>query len=266
MRRGAFRLSRLVGTLVLVGLAVALPQAGAITNGSYDNGNHPNVGVMFPRDRSVFEVGFCSGSLIAPREFLTAGHCTAALTALGRTPDQIYVSFDEQLSLSPEGVLSAPNPIAVTGWTTHPDYKFPHNDVGVIHLATAVGVTPVDLPEVGFLDAQAAGNQLRDHVFVNVGYGLNSLDRSFNSPQASVTWEHRRMVSSTPFQALTPDWLDQFGGTCFGDSGGPHFYGGAYPSLAIAVTSTGDATCGLHDSSQRLDTQSVHDFLAQYLH
>lgn len=262
-----FRRSLIVGAAAAMSLTLGQSPARAITNGTYDDNDHPNVGIVYINSLP-FTLGFGSGSLLSSREFLTAGHVTAGLTAAGLSPGQVSVSFDEQVSLSPELVISTAHPVAVTGWVTHPGWwcnaAICRNDVGVIHLAEDVDLTPIDLPAVGFLDAQAARGELRGHAFVNVGYGFNSLDRSFNSPKRNLTWEQRRMASSTEFMALTPNNLQQLGGTCFGDSGGPHFYGGDYPNLVVAVTSTGDPTCTALEASQRLDTQAVHDFLELY--
>ncbi len=275
MRR-LLRLAPLTVVLVVLGLAVGLPRAGAIVGGSADNGAHPNVGILYIDDQPWY-LGFCSGTLIAPQEFLTAGHCTSSL--LPSRIAHFHVTFDEVVSVDPETlVISSEHPIAVTGWETHPDYKgWPYepvlgsagdgplvNDVGVIHLAQPVDVTPVELPPVGFLDEKAAKSGLHRYEFVNVGYGVNGLDRSLSSPQVSILWDQQREVSSTPFKSLTQTNLLQFGGTCGGDSGGPHFYGGTDSNLEVAVSSTGDKTCGNESSSQRLDTQSVHDWLEQF--
>jgi len=54
-----------------------------------------------------------------------------------------------------------------------------------------------------------------------------------------------------PFRdAVLPAWLNLAenpsigsGGTCFGDSGGPHFLGGVESNLEVALTVTGDAVC-----------------------
>ena len=135
--KGVVRRTGLVGLIALIGLALALPQAGAIVGGTHDNDNHPNVGIVYLPDRPWFS-GFCSGSLLSEHEFLTAGHCTAAFTAEGRTPDRLFVSFDEQVALTPEFVIFPAHPLAVTGWITHPEYSLHHNDVGVIHLAQEV--------------------------------------------------------------------------------------------------------------------------------
>lgn len=224
------------------------------------------VGVLFANDRALLPPGnavFCSGSLISEHEFLTAAHCTQVLTQARIS--HYRVSFDEQLSLSADLVVQAENSIAVTGWATHPGFHTPptawnpgSNDVGVIHLDPTVEVdaTPVDLPEVGFLDEEAAQNGLNDHEFTNVGYGLYS---------DFFTLGPSRRVSVTPFMALTSYALDQFGGTTAGDSGGPHFFGGDYPNLEVATTSSGSRGGGLvqhlaaarHTASTRLP-RAVH--------
>jgi Trypsin len=262
--KGVFRLTRIVGLIAVIGLALAPPQAGAIVGGTYDDDNHPNVGIVYLPDRPWY-AGFCSGSLLSEHEFLTAGHCTAAFTAEGRTPDRLFVSFDEQVGVTPEFVIFPAHPIAVTGWITHPKYSLPHNDVGVIHLARDVtGVTPIELAPAGFLGQKAALGELIGHSFVDVGYGINGTDRSYTSPQANITWDQRREVGSERFAALNPDVLHTFGGACGGDSGGPLFYGGGQPHLAVATVSAGAIPCNGPDTNQRLDTQSVHDFLDVY--
>src|SRR5262245_30358120 len=76
-------------------LAVALTAspAGAITPATPDDNGHPNVGILVAewltpgvKDR------ICSGTLIAPRVFITAAHCDVSFSGLPL--DQYYVSFD----------------------------------------------------------------------------------------------------------------------------------------------------------------------------
>jgi V8-like Glu-specific endopeptidase len=264
--RSALRVS---AAIVAISLLVPVGAVQAITNGDYDWNDHPNVGIMYLASQPA--VVFCSGSLIAPDVFLTAGHCTAGATAMGLSPEDILISFDEQLTLSPEGILSSANPIAVTGWETHPAFLYPpgggviHNDVGVFRLEEPVSdIDPVELPVVGFLDAESAKGALGGQSVVNVGYGWNSTDRSVLSPRATITWEPRRWVSEASILSLTPDHLRLAGGVCGGDSGGPHFYGGADSNLVVSLTSAGNPVCTAN-ATQRLDTQAVLGWLGMFL-
>lgn len=277
MRR-FLRLTPFAVVFVVLGLAVGLPQAGAIINGTPDDGTtpiYPNVGIVY-NDANPWQNGFCSGTLISSTVFLTAGHCTSAFIPANIA--HIHISFDAHLSVSPQNTIVAPNPLDVTGWESHPDYVDPPplsltavipNDVGVFYLKNPVaGVTPATLPDAGFLDEAAARHMLAGHEFDVVGYGLNSLTHPLASPQASYTWNQEREYTTERFKSLTPNDLGQFGpGTCYADSGGPHFYGGDQPYLEVAVTSSGNPICenGAWDSSQRLDTPAVHDWLQEVL-
>ena len=51
------------------------------------------------------------------------------------------------------------------------------------------------------------------------------------------------------------------GGTCYGDSGGPHFLDG----VVVAVTVTGDYNCKATDKDYRVDTARARVFLRDYV-
>jgi hypothetical protein len=79
----------------------------------------------------------------------------------------------------------------------------------------------------------------------------------------------RRFVDQG-FNSLTTSWLrlsenpsTGSGGTCFGDSGGPHFLGDS--GTVVALTVTGDSVCRATDVDYRLDTPSARDFLRQFV-
>jgi Trypsin len=282
---------------ILVALVAALgaipflaPPSNAITHGVPDT-QHPNVGALVvdvdfdgPGPMPFGRLQLCTGSLLGPGLFLTAGHCTAGLVDLGVVPADVKVSFDADLRHPADGgpfVVDPVNLLTVTGYTTHPDFHCNtstcYNDVGVIAFQGDPGaIAPVTLPTLGFLDQQATQGGLRDHVFVNVGYGVNFLDRSIQSPQATVEYRGQRQMSTSPFRTLTRTHLFQNtnhaatgqGGTCSADSGSPRFYEavpGALSNLAVAVGTSGDPACNSLNQSQRLDTLSVREFLDDFV-
>jgi secreted trypsin-like serine protease len=284
--------SRRFGGLLGLAVAIAVVWAGpapAIIGGQPDGEGHPNAGVMLLKVEGFGLVKYCSGSLLSPTEFLTAGHCTDPLTSEGWDADHVFVTFESDLNRQVNGTVEPATQIGTTGWVTHPTFRAPpgdstaYDDVGVVHLAhRAAKRTPVTLPAAGFLDAQAAGNGLQGHIFETVGYGVNSVDPSLNNPHVTGDEFDKRYVSLSPFMSLTPYFLKlqgntnatsnttdvdpatgTLGGTCVGDSGGPAFWTPGSP-LQVAVTTATDTTCGSLQERQRLDTASVLAFLAPY--
>jgi secreted trypsin-like serine protease len=76
------------------------------------------------------------------------------------------------------------------------------------------------------------------------------------------------------FLSLTKAWLTLSmnlatgnGGTCYGDSGGPHFIhlNGAETNIVASVTVTGDAPCKATDKTYRMDTESARSFLGDFV-
>src|SRR6185436_11616994 len=75
---------------VIVAVLVFCAPALAVTGGSLDGSAHPAVGILLA-DQGNGPQPACSGSLISPTVFLTAGHCTAGLAS-----NRVWVSFDSQ--------------------------------------------------------------------------------------------------------------------------------------------------------------------------
>jgi V8-like Glu-specific endopeptidase len=119
-------LAPLAVVLLILGLAVGSPPAGAVIGGTPDT-THKSVGVMYLD--WPFMTGFCSGSLIGAHEFLVAGHCTRVFDADPTLLSHTHVSFDQTVSLT-DGAITSLNSVDVVGWTTHPDWSTQHNDVG----------------------------------------------------------------------------------------------------------------------------------------
>src|SRR3989449_8912927 len=103
------RVFEVCGVLAVFGLMALESPASAITWGNIDT-THPNVGAILivHADGSVGE--FCSGTLVSARVFLTAGHCTDALTAAAFPAAPLPISF------APNGYPEGAVRLAVRGY------------------------------------------------------------------------------------------------------------------------------------------------------
>jgi len=245
-------------------LLIAVPLAQAITFGEPDGNGHPNVGAMIVQEPDGVKYLYCSGTLIAPDVFLTAAHCTAAAAAYGADPHDVYVTFDPEYD---------ENATLYRGtYSLNPNYGHDMhdlNDVAVIVLDEPItDITPATLPTEGLLDEMKKDHELKRQKFVTVGYGRLRDDKT-KGPH-SIGDAGERYVAEQTFLALKPYWLQismnpstGSGGTCYGDSGGPHFLGDS--NMVVSLTVTGDAWCRATDVTYRLDTDSARDYLADFV-
>ena len=210
----------------------------------------------------------CSGTLIAPTVVLTAAHCTAFLEAEGIT--QVWVTFAPTYD---EDATTTAGLLAGT-YVTHPEFgsggASDTHDIAVVLLAAPVGITPARLPTAGLLDQLKASHQLRTQTFTAVGYGTVREDKT-GGPHAFFFDGVRRYALQSALN-LEKAWLllsmnpsTGSGGGCYGDSGGPHFLGGATSNLLVSITITGDAMCRATDKTYRLDTPAARDFLDEFV-
>jgi secreted trypsin-like serine protease len=251
--------------LLVVALLYASP-ANAIVNGQLDGNLHPQTGALIAEFRQPGQKAvLCSGSLIAPKVYLTAAHCTDFLASLGIT--DVWVTFDSQFTSSSKLIHGhyvtdpAYNAYAGPGGSSDP------HDIAVVLLDTeATGITPVRLPTAGLLSRTSLAGQ----TFTAVGYGTVREVKT-GGPNAFFFDSTRRFALQT-FMSLLPAWLNLSenpstgdGGTCFGDSGGPHFLGGTSSNLQVSITITGDSVCRATDKTYRLDTPSARGFLSNFV-
>jgi len=267
------RLRRLGAAIVLA--AAALP-AMAITFGTADGSGHPNVGSMVVKTpNGVFQ--WCSGTLIAPQVFLTASHCTQPIAQyVSDHPDwQFLVTFDPVIDTTgTTGTFYTgtphTNPLYGTGGQNDP------HDIAVITLDSAPPLTPASLPTAGLFDAMKASGTLNGTRFTAVGYG-STRDSIKKGPQGIDDSNVERQTVDQGFRFLTDAWLtfdmlptgsNNSGGTCYGDSGGPHFLhdtNGTETEIVAAITITGDAQCKSSDKDYRTDSPSARAFLADFV-
>lgn len=234
----------LLAALVVVALlATAVGPVAAVTDGELDGNGHPYVGLMVAQDANGAPLWRCSGTLLSPTLFLTAGHCTETPAA----HVEIWFAADVEAGIPANGY---PNKGDVGGTPyTHPSYNpnaFYLYDLGVVVLDKPVKKQQYGaLPQQDALDRLAQRRGLQDVTFTAVGYGLQ---QSF--PDAASWKEHNqrvRMVAHPHLLQINTGFTGDFsmllsnnantGGTCFGDSGGPNFIGTS--NVVGGVTSFG---------------------------
>ena len=248
-------------TLVLLAGVAALALASgasAITYGVPDGNGHPEVGALLAQH--AFSDGTweeCTGTLIAPKVFLTAEHCDEGVSRVNVTFDS---SYDSSTGTTYAGT-----------WYGDPDYNQTSSDpsdLAVVVLDKAPrGITPARLPAANSLDGLAVDQQ-----FTPVGYGAQAVT---NGPGGKTFhYADVRYVTSGTFNTETKTWLKISqnpshgdGGTCYGDSGGPNFLGAGSgeTNIVAATTITGDTPCRSTNVDYRLDTPSARAFLGQFV-
>jgi Trypsin len=246
---------------ILAALAALLllpASAGAIVNGSFDDDGHPYVGAAVAGD------AFCSGSLVTPTVFVTAGHCTAIFAGTG---EETFVTFDAQARPTSEYVTGTPH--------THPDfYDVPPKGIGVpASGGHDVGVVVLDervelpryaaLPRLGELDG------LRSASFSLIGYGADGWHTGGGPPFPTFAFD--RMVATSRLINLDPGFARLStspglgnGGIGPGDSGGPALPLGT--DVVAAITSHGPSRRATGNVYwYRLDTADARSFLEGFV-
>ena len=251
--------------IVIAVLLVAIQPASAITYGQLDGSLHPYVGALSV-DFASGRDWVCSGTLIAPQVFLTAAHCVDWLVPQGITT--VYVSFEPEFNAATNTFYSGHYhmaPIDKNGMAH--DY-----DIAVVQLDQPVpGIAPASLPPLGFFD-QMTPSDLHGQLFTAVGYG--STGRTNGGGPPYFNYDGIRRNALTSYNSIDKNWLHLSmnpatgdGGTCYGDSGGPNFFGAGQNETKIiaGLTVTGDMICRATNVIIRLDTVAAHQFIEQYL-
>ena len=258
---------RVIGLVASLGLVIALATpVAAISYGQIDADNaYGNVGALIGEvDEGLFV--FCTGTLISPTVFLTAAHCVDDGAPMS-------VSFDPAIPEDPDtGVVLVGELATYYTGTAHAHPMFDccgmndTFDIAVVVLDQAVaGIAPASLPTENLL-GQMSAKELKSATFVTAGYGTvrDTRKKAFQS----LFWDPQRRFVAQTANSLTDAWLTLSmnqatgdGGTCYGDSGGPHFLGGTVVSLTV----TGDIWCKASDKTYRVDTPVARDFLDDYV-
>lgn len=263
------RRSLLLVAMVVLGLVLPAAAAHAIVQGVPDDEHHyvgAFVGtVLDPRTGREVQIQFCTGTLLASDVVLSAAHCFVGLEEFGLRDPRF--TLEAVIDADRDGLVDRGTRL-LTG-TPVPHESFGSGgrdnpfDLAVFLLDRPVTrVAPAALPALGLLDRPT----VQADTFVAVGYGLTRTSRR----QAFQAFEPagRRLMAEQQLRSTTAAWASFSmneatgdGGSCYGDSGGPHLRG----DVVVSITVTGDAMCKATDKSYRLDTRWSREFLARFV-
>lgn len=224
----------------------------------------------------------CTGTLLSPTVVLTAGHC---VEEAGNENDVTYVRNTRDAMEGRGDYAEGPAGTAewlVAEWVLaddvipHPDYadyaEFPFTyDVGLVILPDTGAFNGLstygELAPVGLLD-EVKGGKPKDRQFTIVGYGLQGYVPAFYSDDYERYYGTTTLINVN--SAYTGDGMTAVftnnpgkgsgeGGSCYGDSGGPLFYGDT--NQIAAIVSFGITPCIGPDFQFRMDTDAAQDFV-----
>lgn len=260
--------------------------AGAVQGGVPDGAGHPSVGlsVFLWHDIPLWR---CSGTMVAAKVYLTAGHCTGVDNELGVAPDRAEVWFGS--GPIPDGTYAfdgSPCKPSDSGYpckgdftgtpVPHPDWNgeltLPNtHDMGVVQLTRAPNVGITKIAPAGYLDELATQRGQQNVGFTVVGYGAQ-----FERPNLEVALR-QRFAGTTQLTNLgsrlaggynlmttaSPGNGTGGGSSCFGDSGAPVLQTDANgQTWQVAVVSFGTKYCHGNSAAFRVDNAQARTFLA----
>jgi hypothetical protein len=204
--------------VTVIALTVAAP-SGAILNGKPDT-THPYVGILVTLIDGQ-RTPVCSGFLVSPTVFVTAGHCVDDLG--GSLP--AYVSFDQAFGPSSALIHGTAVP--------NPNFASKGHDIAAVVLDTPVtGRGRAILPGQGRLESAP-----RSAPLTLVGYGADGFTHGGGKP--SPQFHLVRSMADARLVKLERGknalYLRMSNGICFGDSGGPVLLGSS--DLVVGINS-----------------------------
>ena len=250
--------------VALASLALAAPAQGITKGGELDGEDHPYVGLMVAFDEEDTPMWRCTGTLISPTIFLTAGHCTFGA-------DSVKIYFDSNVQQIPgyptSGFDAVGTPYTYPGYT---DEEFFVYDLGLVELDRPLKMAAYgELPDVGAVDELGKG-RVKSAV-TTVGYGVQFVGRGALPQEAErIRYRANSFIVNTKGAQGTGTALGMNsmvlsgnangGGTCFGDSGGPTFIAGT--NTVVAVTSFGiNPVCAGTGGVYRIDHADALDWI-----
>jgi hypothetical protein len=265
--RTAATLTLLVAVVVSL---VTAPAANAIVNGQEDGNGHPYVGMVFQEGSDAA----CTGSLVSPTVFVTAGHCIDNFIVNGTGAADVQVGFaaderDYALDVSGTPHLYpgfCSNDLNYHGCPPHgyPKIRFETGDVGVVVLDHPVAVSRyAKLPDEGLVSTLPDGTAI-----TNVGYGLDRAPgpADFGIRHVAPGFTLNGGPLDDEFLKVTGNPSHDMGGMCAGDSGGPVLLGTTDTVLAThSFNYSSLGACTGPDYSFRLDKPEVLGWITSFM-
>jgi hypothetical protein len=280
-------LAPLVLALASTGLMTA--PSGAVTGPNIvEDFDHEYVGLVAFYDEEGEFLHRCTGTLLSPEVFLTAGHCVAADDE-GNVAPLARIWFEQDAGADYDPVTGTPASSGYPdsgGVTSTQLYNYGFTDLASIPETHDVGLIVLDpgaveavypeidtygsLPSVGAADELGTGV---DAVVTVSGYGVTRINGK--NGRNTVSFRERLMgqtfiinTHNTYTAGFNLQLASNFGGgrvgTCFGDSGGPIFAGDT--STVLAVNSfVKNWSCGGQGFPYRVDTAAVQAWMESVL-
>lgn len=224
-----------------------------IINGQADNGHPAVVAIRWQVTTAKGTGGsICTGTLVAPRTVLTAGHCVRPEDASMR-----FSNYEVVFGSNANSATARRLPVASV--VPHPRYNpqvFGAFDIGVVLLAADAPVKPIPV-------AKSLPN-LTGRPVTHVGFGHTvSINRETKSGAGGQKFMLTLPV--TEHSNITLRTGNGQSGICNGDSGGP----------ALANMNGGEVVVGVHSYIDDVDrclrngysarTDIAYDFIARFL-
>jgi len=275
--------------LVLAHAALIAAPSTAVTGPNIvEDFEHEYVGLVAFYDEDGEFLHRCSGTLLSPEVFLTAGHCVAADDE-GNVAASARIWFEQDAGADYDPITDTP---ATSGYpytggvTSTMLYNYGFTDLSTIPETSDVGLIVLEsgaveaaYPEIdtfGSLAPVGAADELGtgiDAVVTVSGYGVTRTNG--RNGQNTVSFRERLMGQTFIINTRNPDTAgynlqlaSNFGGdrvgTCFGDSGGPIFAGDTNTVLAVNSW-VKNWSCGGQGFAYRVDTAAVQAWMESVL-
>ncbi|HEY3358153.1 MAG TPA: trypsin-like serine protease [Polyangia bacterium] len=188
---------------------------------------------------------FCTGTVIAPRAILSAGHC---IRESGINPTDMSIFFGTTVG-------SGGTVIPVTAAYVHPNYRLAAN--GAPEYDVSVLIMAQDAPVAAMQWQRTTLGNISGQTVELVGYGVtNAAAQTGNGTRRTVDQVVADMDDMYIYYQGNND------GTCQGDSGGPMFLDEGGTQVVVGVTSYGDQSCVQLGANTRVDPFAA--FITQY--